>query len=632
MNDVIITVAGETCPSIVPDEVAALHSRLIRSDIGARAAAFASQSPNAGPRLLSFRRKAGNEYQATYYDYANDEAVHVHGYMNSDELTYAYASTQQPLPTEEEFNAAIDLLRQDPHLGPAVNAGQLQLYRPMPPISYEPSPTGRIPRVLMVGLQPVEGSGLDAEIIGVRMATGEIVRFPSRAPRGASIADTGECGPTGVEVEGTPELCELYHVVISSANGQTLWSFDIIPGRHSSGSSKQSGLELRDVAYRGVSVLRQAHAPILNVRYQDDKDGPYRDWLWQEHSFAAVGTERAPGFIECTKPPETIVEAGADTGDFRGIAMYRTDKEVVFVSEFQAGWYRYKSEWRFHDDGILQPRFGFTSTRSIASCIPRDHHVYWRFDIAIRTAENNRVREFNDPSLPGLASPHVIEFETKRKRDASSQRHWLIENTKTGEGYLFVPGADDGQADDEFGVGDFWILRAKDDEIADGEVDVWGSPSEIMAHIDRFVDSRLPVDDHDIVVWYAGHYNQHIPNLPLSRHIVGPDLRPVKWVEMAENEFRVQELQPGDVRLVHFRGQPVAVYNIGGQFYATQAKCTHAGGPLSQGTLAEKIITCPWHGAKFDVTTGQVQHGPANQPLQIFRVVVTGETGRIEHE
>ena len=45
-----------------------------------------------------------------------------------------------------------------------------------------------------------------------------------------------------------------------------------------------------------------------------------------------------------------------------------------------------------------------------------------------------------------------------------------------------------------------------------------------------------------------------------------------------------------------------AVYNVAGQFYATQDECTHTGGPLSQGQLDETIIVCPWHASCFDVT------------------------------
>lgn len=54
--------------------------------------------------------------------------------------------------------------------------------------------------------------------------------------------------------------------------------------------------------------------------------------------------------------------------------------------------------------------------------------------------------------------------------------------------------------------------------------------------------------------------------------------------------------------------QDVAVFNVGGNFYAISNVCSHKGGPLSQGTLEESIVTCPWHGWKYDVRNGKSPH------------------------
>jgi len=99
---------------------------------------------------------------------------------------------------------------------------------------------------------------------------------------------------------------------------------------------------------------------------------------------------------------------------------------------------------------------------------------------------------------------------------------------------------------------------------------------------------------------------------------------------LKKNEFYTRELAPGHTQLVHVSGEPVAVYNLGGTFYATHNQCTHAAGPLSEGDLNGKIITCPLHGSSFDVTTGQVIEGPADEPLKTFRVIIEGEIGRVE--
>jgi nitrite reductase/ring-hydroxylating ferredoxin subunit len=100
--------------------------------------------------------------------------------------------------------------------------------------------------------------------------------------------------------------------------------------------------------------------------------------------------------------------------------------------------------------------------------------------------------------------------------------------------------------------------------------------------------------------------------------------------ELRENEFRVQENPSGHVLRVHLKGEPIAVYNVNGKFYATQSKCTHEGGPLNEGDLEGTQITCPWHGSCFDVTNGQVRCGPATKPLQTYPVSIEGEIGRVE--
>lgn len=51
----------------------------------------------------------------------------------------------------------------------------------------------------------------------------------------------------------------------------------------------------------------------------------------------------------------------------------------------------------------------------------------------------------------------------------------------------------------------------------------------------------------------------------------------------------------------------IALFNVGGSFYALDGICPHQGGPLGKGELAGCIVTCPWHGFQFDVTTGQHQ-------------------------
>jgi len=69
--------------------------------------------------------------------------------------------------------------------------------------------------------------------------------------------------------------------------------------------------------------------------------------------------------------------------------------------------------------------------------------------------------------------------------------------------------------------------------------------------------------------------------------------------------------------------------NVSG-FYALSDTCTHRRGPLSEGTVEGAEVTCPWHGAKFDVRTGAVLGPPAGQAVKTYPVRVTGPDIEIE--
>jgi nitrite reductase/ring-hydroxylating ferredoxin subunit len=74
--------------------------------------------------------------------------------------------------------------------------------------------------------------------------------------------------------------------------------------------------------------------------------------------------------------------------------------------------------------------------------------------------------------------------------------------------------------------------------------------------------------------------------------------------------FRVaaeRDLPPGTCGEYVAGERIVALFNVGGQFYALDGICPHQGGPLGKGSLCGAIVTCPWHGFQFDVTTGQHQ-------------------------
>lgn len=85
------------------------------------------------------------------------------------------------------------------------------------------------------------------------------------------------------------------------------------------------------------------------------------------------------------------------------------------------------------------------------------------------------------------------------------------------------------------------------------------------------------------------------------------------------------EIEPGQARLVEAQGKQIALFNVGGQFCALDNNCTHRGGPLADGELSGYEVTCPLHGARFDVRTGEVLGPPAEEAVACYSVRVSGE-------
>lgn len=73
----------------------------------------------------------------------------------------------------------------------------------------------------------------------------------------------------------------------------------------------------------------------------------------------------------------------------------------------------------------------------------------------------------------------------------------------------------------------------------------------------------------------------------------------------------VERLAERQLQRVVVAGTPVIVMRMGQEYYAISSTCTHAGGPLDEGTLEGDVVTCPWHGSRFSMRTGRALTGPA---------------------
>ncbi len=69
---------------------------------------------------------------------------------------------------------------------------------------------------------------------------------------------------------------------------------------------------------------------------------------------------------------------------------------------------------------------------------------------------------------------------------------------------------------------------------------------------------------------------------------------------------KATDVTPGQIREIQLDGITIALANVSGQFHALSNVCLHRGGPLGQGSLQGNLVTCPWHGWTFDVTSGKV--------------------------
>ena len=86
----------------------------------------------------------------------------------------------------------------------------------------------------------------------------------------------------------------------------------------------------------------------------------------------------------------------------------------------------------------------------------------------------------------------------------------------------------------------------------------------------------------------------------------------------------VEELPPGEVKIVHAGEIAVGVYNLDGEYYAIEDRCSHDDGPLCEGDFDPEtgVVICPRHGANFDIRSGRALTLPAYAPVETFPVRV----------
>jgi nitrite reductase/ring-hydroxylating ferredoxin subunit len=94
---------------------------------------------------------------------------------------------------------------------------------------------------------------------------------------------------------------------------------------------------------------------------------------------------------------------------------------------------------------------------------------------------------------------------------------------------------------------------------------------------------------------------------------------------------KVSDILEGKMTHVTAGGKDVLLANVKGKYYATSNTCTHQGAELHEGRLNDKELTCPWHGSKWDITTGNLIRFPQKlQPLGSYKVSVEDDSIYVE--
>lgn len=231
-----------------------------------------------------------------------------------------------------------------------------------------------------------------------------------------------------------------------------------------------SGLELRDVHYKGILVAKRMHAPILFAEYRNTSTC-YRDWKDADARFVAsppvrnmlgvptpfiattsCDVSQAPtasyGSCPFTGAPGFNFVSADCIGSPGGVAIEDMGDHVVLTTQYSAAWYQYTSRYAFWDNGDIQPEFGFGNSNGTNNGLTHWHHNYWRFDFDIDGA--------NDNSILANGVPQSTEFTGLRSATGGpggGPTYWDVITNKGGFGYRIVSGSGDYNPPNQSGRG-----------------------------------------------------------------------------------------------------------------------------------------------------------------------------------
>ena len=94
---------------------------------------------------------------------------------------------------------------------------------------------------------------------------------------------------------------------------------------------------------------------------------------------------------------------------------------------------------------------------------------------------------------------------------------------------------------------------------------------------------------------------------------------------------KTTQISVGQMKKISVDGKDIVIVNIGGNYFAINDTCTHAGASLSEGKIEDSTIICDWHGAQFDCKNGKLIKFPAKiDDLEVYNVVVEEDNILVE--
>ena len=371
----------------------------------------------------------------------------------------------------------------------------------MPPLLDDELPDGTVERTVTVGLHPADGrragTRSSASRLGpARSSASRTARRRARARprRRCGLPDARQHTTTGRAGRGAHHR--------DAGTGEALWRLIAVRPAASSGTDG-SGVELRNVAYRGKRVLRRAHVPILNVRYDGDACGPYRDWQNEESRFHADGDDvgaRLPA-LPHTGDDDPRVRQGPAATSRASRSSWTARRSMTRQRAARPAGTATSAAWRLHADGTIRARFGFGAVENRACASVHHHHAYWR--LRLRHRGRGRRRRCSSTTTrrcrasPATGTPCATRSAASATRAASGAG--ACKQPGSGEGYVLTPGANDGEADSATASATSGRCATAPARSTTAAV-AGGHPRRTST---RFVNGESIVGT-DVVVWYAG--------------------------------------------------------------------------------------------------------------------------------